>query len=228
MVRLALILTRLRFVKSMRQPDPQRGSAASGVSWSGAKPHRRLVPLGRGTVIFTGASASLRGRPGYAQFAAAKAGLRMIAQSMAREYGPQGIHVAHVIIDGGIDGERLRAFRPQIVEERGEALAASAEGRCGPHPLPRPHVRRSLSGAVIGSTGGTCRCLWSRSISRAARRTRRASTSCRCSRCIVPTIRRPGRKVADRPPPGCPGGGSAPLRDGRVTCQDVVYERIAV
>ena len=126
MVRLGLILTRLRFVKSMREPDPQRGSAASGVSWSGAKPHRRLVPLGRGTVIFTGASASLRGRPGYAQFAAAKAGLRMIAQSMAREYGPQGIHVAHVIIDGGIDGERLRAFRPQIVEERGEALAASA------------------------------------------------------------------------------------------------------
>jgi hypothetical protein len=44
----------------------------------------------------------------------------MIAQSMAREYGPQGIHVAHVIIDGGIDGERLRAFRPQTVTERGE------------------------------------------------------------------------------------------------------------
>jgi NAD(P)-dependent dehydrogenase (short-subunit alcohol dehydrogenase family) len=76
------------------------------------------VPLGRGTVIFTGASASLRGKPGYTQFAAAKAGLRMIAQSMAREYGPQGVHVAHVIIDGGIDGERLRAFRPQIVRER--------------------------------------------------------------------------------------------------------------
>jgi NAD(P)-dependent dehydrogenase (short-subunit alcohol dehydrogenase family) len=86
----------------------------------GREAARRLVPLGRGTVIFTGASASLRGKPGYAQFAAAKAGLRMLAQSMAREYGPQGIHVAHVIIDGGIDGERLRASRPQIVEERGE------------------------------------------------------------------------------------------------------------
>ena len=86
----------------------------------GREAARRLLPLGRGTVIFTGASASLRGKPGYAQFAAAKAGLRMIAQSMAREYGPQGIHVAHVIIDGGIDGERLRAFRPQIVKERGE------------------------------------------------------------------------------------------------------------
>jgi NAD(P)-dependent dehydrogenase (short-subunit alcohol dehydrogenase family) len=86
----------------------------------GREAARRLVPLGRGTVLFTGASASLRGKPGYAQFAAAKAGLRMIAQSMAREYGPQGIHVAHVIIDGGIDGERLRAFRPQMVKERGE------------------------------------------------------------------------------------------------------------
>ena len=86
----------------------------------GREAARRLVPLGRGTVIFTGASASLRGKPGYAHFAAAKAGLRMIAQSMAREYGPQGIHVAHVIIDGGIDGERLRALRPQIVQERGE------------------------------------------------------------------------------------------------------------
>ena len=51
---------------------------------------RRLVPLGRGTVIFTGASASLRGRPGFAQFAAAKAGLRATAQSMAREFGPLG------------------------------------------------------------------------------------------------------------------------------------------
>ena len=86
----------------------------------GREAARRLVPLGRGTVIFTGASASLRGKPGYAQFAAAKAGLRMIAQSMAREYGPQGVHVAHVIIDGGIDGERLRTFRRQIIEERGE------------------------------------------------------------------------------------------------------------
>jgi hypothetical protein len=57
--------------------------------------------LGRGTIIFTGASASLRGKPGFAHFAVAKAGLRMIAQSMAREYGPLGIHVAHVVIDGG-------------------------------------------------------------------------------------------------------------------------------
>jgi NAD(P)-dependent dehydrogenase (short-subunit alcohol dehydrogenase family) len=86
----------------------------------GREAARRLVPLGRGTVIFTGASASLRGKPGFAQFAAAKAGLRMIAQSMAREYGPLGIHVAHVVIDGGIDGERLRSRRPESIKERGE------------------------------------------------------------------------------------------------------------
>jgi NAD(P)-dependent dehydrogenase (short-subunit alcohol dehydrogenase family) len=85
----------------------------------GREAARRLVPLGRGTVIFTGASASLRGKPGFAHFAAAKAGLRAIAQSMAREYGPLGLHVAHVVIDGGIDGERLRKARPQLVEERG-------------------------------------------------------------------------------------------------------------
>jgi NAD(P)-dependent dehydrogenase (short-subunit alcohol dehydrogenase family) len=80
---------------------------------------RHLLPLGRGTVLFTGASASLRGRPGFAHFAAAKAGLRMIAQSMARDYGPAGLHVAHVVIDGGINGERLRTLRPEAVAERG-------------------------------------------------------------------------------------------------------------
>ena len=86
----------------------------------GREAARRLVPLGRGTVIFTGASASLRGKPGFAQFSAAKAGLRMISQSMARDYGPLGIHVAHSIIDGGIDGERLRKAWPQMLSERGE------------------------------------------------------------------------------------------------------------
>ena len=74
---------------------------------------RRLAPRGRGTLILTGASASLRGKDHFAAFAAAKAGLRMVAQSAARELGPQGLHVAHVVIDGGIDGERLRAGRPQ-------------------------------------------------------------------------------------------------------------------
>jgi len=85
----------------------------------GREAARRLVPLGRGTILFTGASGSLRGKPGFAHFAAAKAGLRMISQSMAREYGPLGVHVAHVVIDGGIDGERLRSRMPGLVEQRG-------------------------------------------------------------------------------------------------------------
>jgi NAD(P)-dependent dehydrogenase (short-subunit alcohol dehydrogenase family) len=85
----------------------------------GREAARRLVPLARGTVLFTGASGSLRGKPGFAHFAAAKAGLRMISQSMAREFGPLGIHVAHVVIDGGIHGERLLTGRPQILEQRG-------------------------------------------------------------------------------------------------------------
>lgn len=85
----------------------------------GREAARRLVPLGRGTVIFTGASGSLRGKPGFAQFASAKAGLRMIAQSMAREYGPRGLHVAHVVVDGGILGERLEKAFPQMVERLG-------------------------------------------------------------------------------------------------------------
>jgi NAD(P)-dependent dehydrogenase (short-subunit alcohol dehydrogenase family) len=86
----------------------------------GREAARRLVPLGRGTIIFTGASASIRGKPGFAHFSAAKAGLRMISQSMAREYGPFGIHVAHVVVDGGIAGERLLRRMPGLVDQRGE------------------------------------------------------------------------------------------------------------
>jgi NAD(P)-dependent dehydrogenase (short-subunit alcohol dehydrogenase family) len=86
----------------------------------GREAARRLVPLGRGSVIFTGASGSLRGKAGFAAFASMKGGLRMLAQSMAREFGPQGLHVAHVVIDGGIDGDRLRSRRPEVIHERGE------------------------------------------------------------------------------------------------------------
>lgn len=86
----------------------------------GREAARRLVPQGHGTIIFTGASGSLRGRPKFAAFAAAKSGLRAVAQAMAREFGPAGLHVAHVIIDGGIDGDRLRAAFPTIQAERGD------------------------------------------------------------------------------------------------------------
>jgi len=85
----------------------------------GREAARRFAPLGRGTVVFTGASASLRGKPGFAHFAAAKAGLRMISQSMAREYGPLGVHVAHVVIDGGVHGDRLLRNLPGLAAERG-------------------------------------------------------------------------------------------------------------
>jgi NAD(P)-dependent dehydrogenase (short-subunit alcohol dehydrogenase family) len=64
---------------------------------------RVMMPRGRGTILFTGATASLRGSAGFAAFAGAKHALRALAQSMARELGPQGIHVAHVVIDGAID-----------------------------------------------------------------------------------------------------------------------------
>lgn len=77
-------------------------------------------PRGRGSLLFTGATAALRGRPPFAAFAAAKAGLRSLSQSLAREFGPEGIHVAHVVIDGGIDGERLRGSAPQRVQQAGD------------------------------------------------------------------------------------------------------------
>ena len=64
---------------------------------------KAMLPRGRGTILFTGATASLRGSAGFAAFAGAKHALRALAQSMARELGPQGIHVAHIVIDGAID-----------------------------------------------------------------------------------------------------------------------------
>ena len=74
---------------------------------------KAMVPRGRGTILFTGATASVRGSPGFSAFAGAKHALRALAQSMARELGPQGIHVAHVVIDGAIDTEFIRSNFPQ-------------------------------------------------------------------------------------------------------------------
>lgn len=79
-----------------------------------------LAATGRGSLLITGATASLRGRPPFAAFAAAKAGLRSLGQTLAREFGPQGVHVAHVVIDGGIDGERLRNQSPERAAQAGE------------------------------------------------------------------------------------------------------------
>src|SRR5262245_19396823 len=85
----------------------------------GREAARRMVPRGTGSIFFTGASGSLRGKAGFAAFAAAKAGLRAVSQSMARELGPKGIHVAHVVVDGGIGGARLLGRAPQLRDERG-------------------------------------------------------------------------------------------------------------
>lgn len=80
---------------------------------AGREAARHMLPRGRGSIFFTGATASLRGGVGYAAFASAKFGLRAVAQSAAREWGPRGIHVAHLVIDAGMDTawvrERMRA-----------------------------------------------------------------------------------------------------------------------
>ena len=74
----------------------------------------------RGTLILTGASGSLRGKAKFAPFSAAKGGVRNLAQSLSREFGPKNIHVGHVVIDGGINGERLNRRLPQLKADRGE------------------------------------------------------------------------------------------------------------
>ncbi len=73
---------------------------------------RRMVPRGRGTILFTGATASVRGGAGFAAFAGGKHALRALAQSCARELGPKGIHVAHIVVDGAIDTDFIRTQFP--------------------------------------------------------------------------------------------------------------------
>ena len=94
---------------------------------AGREAARLMLPRGKGAIFFTGATASMRGGIGYAAFASAKMGLRAVAQSMARELGPKNIHVAHLVIDAGVDTawvrERIRA------REGEEALAKLPPGR---------------------------------------------------------------------------------------------------
>ncbi len=75
---------------------------------------RRMVTRQRGTILFTGATAGLRGAAGFAAFAGAKHGIRALAQSMARELGPRGIHVGHVVVDGAIDTAFIRDTFPDV------------------------------------------------------------------------------------------------------------------
>jgi NAD(P)-dependent dehydrogenase (short-subunit alcohol dehydrogenase family) len=86
----------------------------------GREAARVLLPKGRGTILFTGATASLRGGVGFSAFAGGKAALRALAQSMAREFGPQGLHIAHVVVDGVIDSERVRNTQPERVAALGD------------------------------------------------------------------------------------------------------------
>ena len=79
----------------------------------------RLVNEG-GSIIFTGATASIRSRPPFTAFAAAKSAERSLAQGLAKEFGPQGIHVAHVIIDGIIDGDKVNLRFPEFANSKGE------------------------------------------------------------------------------------------------------------
>ena len=95
--------------------------ACEGGFLTGREAARRMVERGAGSIFFTGATASLRGGVGYAAFASAKAGLRAVAQAMARELGPRNIHVAHLVIDAGVD----TAFVRERIKARGgeEAVA---------------------------------------------------------------------------------------------------------
>ena len=91
---------------------------------TGREAARIMLPRGEGEIFFTGATAGLRGGVGYAACASAKFGLRAVAQSMGRELGPQGIHVAHLVIDAGVD----TAFVRQVIARRdGEAALAAMD-----------------------------------------------------------------------------------------------------
>ena len=83
----------------------------------GREAARVMTPRQQGTILFTGATASVRGGAGYSAFAGAKHALRALSQSMARELGPKGIHVAHVVIDGAIDTPWIHQNFPQAAEK---------------------------------------------------------------------------------------------------------------
>ncbi len=107
--------------------------ACYGGFLTGREAARLMLARGRGSLFFTGATASLRGGPGYAAFASAKAGLRMVAQSAARELGPRNIHVAHLVIDAGVDTAWVR-------ERIAERVGADAVTQLAPDTLMRPEA----------------------------------------------------------------------------------------
>ena len=101
-------------------PTPPSASTARSGRWRalagflmGREVAKAMLPRGRGTILFTGATASVRGSAGFAAFAGAKHALRALAQSMARELGPKGIHVAHIVVDGAIDTQFIAENFPE-------------------------------------------------------------------------------------------------------------------
>jgi NAD(P)-dependent dehydrogenase (short-subunit alcohol dehydrogenase family) len=99
--------------------DMWRASALGGFL-VGREAARRMVPRERGTILFTGATAAMKASANFAAFASGKHGLRAVAQSMAKELGPKGIHVAHAIIDGVIDVPRVHDAMPDFAAAKGE------------------------------------------------------------------------------------------------------------
>ena len=120
--------------------DMWRASSLGGFL-VGREAARRMIPRGRGTILFSGATASTKASADFAAFAAGKHGLRAVAQSMAKELGPLGIHVAHVIIDGVINVPRVHESMPNLVKSKGEAglidPSAIAEAYFTLHQQPR-------------------------------------------------------------------------------------------
>lgn len=96
----------------------------------GREAAKYMVPRGRGTILFTGATASVRGGKGFAAFSSAKFGLRAVAQSMARELGPKNVHVVHLLIDAGVDSEaihqRMKAAGVNVAEIPEDSLTKTA------------------------------------------------------------------------------------------------------
>jgi NAD(P)-dependent dehydrogenase (short-subunit alcohol dehydrogenase family) len=93
---------------------------------TGREAARHMLTRGRGSILFTGATASMRGGAGFAAFSASKWGLRALAQSMARELGPQGIHVAHLVVDGGVDSPAIHARRRAANDGKDPNIAPDA------------------------------------------------------------------------------------------------------
>ena len=99
--------------------DMWRASSLGGFL-VGREAARRMVPRGRGTILFTGATAAMKASANFAAFASGKHGLRAVAQSMAKGLGPKGIHVAHAIIDGVIDVPRVHEAMPDLAKAKGD------------------------------------------------------------------------------------------------------------